>query len=111
MVALTGNRCVAVSEHFANCEALLERLERETNADFGYIICKDMSDDLADAVAERDKCIASLLAIIDSPEFQAAEMCAATHGLFSDAELATRNSEIVEAAYRLIGKERPTRTL
>lgn len=67
-------------------------------------------DVLRGLVAELDQVRASLsdvLGIIDSPEMGAEASIAWLHGCRVDEGVARRNREIIEEAYRLLGRERP----
>ncbi len=54
-----------------------------------------------------EKALSDVLDIIDGKEHMAEVMMAWTHGLRCDLEVSKRNGEIIDAAYELIGKERP----
>jgi hypothetical protein len=51
--------------------------------------------------------LSSVLAIIDSPEQKAEASVAWIHGVQCDPEISKRNGATIEAAYRLLGRERP----
>lgn len=51
--------------------------------------------------------LSSVLDIIDGPELKAELSIAYAHGYECDKEVSQRNGAIVDAAYKLLGRERP----
>ncbi len=54
-----------------------------------------------------EKVLSDILAIIDGDEFRSADILAYVHGYRVSEETSKRNGEIIEEAYRLLGRERP----
>jgi len=53
-----------------------------------------------------EKALSDVLDIMNSDEMKAEAFCAWNHGVRCDPEVSKRNGKIIEAAYKLLGKER-----